>query len=431
MSQVHKENLSAVDNALPNRAGLDIEIFGMEGIPEDIVQQHTQRVLTSFHQQEADRRAATGNPAPGAAAAGAQTKKPKFESPGELKQRLAEHKARMAEQQANGGSSGGGTPLGAGQPQPPAMSQSPNTFVSHTLHIQPRLGSHPQQAGSPPYPTYQQPFKGPPGSTPFTQPQPYAQPPAQAPSFQQQPTGYPPQPSFSPPPFQHQPSFPSQAYSPQTMQNGPPPFQGQPFNGPPRSYGVNSPVQPFQQQQNLPPRMHTPPQPTAFPPRPPSLAAASGLPQRPAFGAPQVNAFQMQQMHQGQIPGLPNPPPINPSFQKQDMPQNGNFQHHQQHLPSALPSSAAPESANATSLDDLISGASKEAEASVTVGAQAEAAPTEQAPAEAGEEKTSKKEKEKNKATKLVYSDNDVSPEEKMARMPRYAFTPEKPAAMA
>lgn len=67
----------------------------------------------------------------------------------------------------------------------------------------------------------------------------------------------------------------------------------------------------------------------------------------------------------------------------------------------------------------------------MTVGAQAEAAPTEQAPAEAGEEKTSKKEKEKNKATKLVYSDNDVSPEEKMARMPRYAFTPEKPAAMA
>jgi hypothetical protein len=30
-----------------------------------------------------------------------------------------------------------------------------------------------------------------------------------------------------------------------------------------------------------------------------------------------------------------------------------------------------------------------------------------------------------------VYSDNDISPEEKMARMPRYAFTPEKKAAMA
>ena len=132
MSQVHKENLSAVDNALPNRAGLDIEIFGMEGIPEDVAQQHTQRVLTSFHQQEADRRAATGNLAPGAAAAAGQTKKPKFESPSELKKRLAEHKSRMAEQAANDGSSGGGTPLGAGQPQPSAMSQSPNTLVSRT-----------------------------------------------------------------------------------------------------------------------------------------------------------------------------------------------------------------------------------------------------------------------------------------------------------
>ncbi len=39
------------------------------------------------------------------------------------------------------------------------------------------------------------------------------------------------------------------------------------------------------------------------------------------------------------------------------------------------------------------------------------------------EEKKGKKEKEKN--TKLVYSDNDVSPEEKMAQLPRYAFTPD------
>jgi hypothetical protein len=131
MSQVHKENLSAVDNALPNRAGLDIEIFGMEGIPEDIVQQHTQRVLTNFHQAEAERRAATGNAVPGTAAAAGQAKKPKFESPSELKKRLAEHKAKMAVEHANGSSSGGGTPLGAGQVQPPAILQSPNTFVSH------------------------------------------------------------------------------------------------------------------------------------------------------------------------------------------------------------------------------------------------------------------------------------------------------------
>ena len=49
----------------------------------------------------------------------------------------------------------------------------------------------------------------------------------------------------------------------------------------------------------------------------------------------------------------------------------------------------------------------------------------------AAEEKVPKKEKDKNKTSRLVYSDNEVSPEEKMAKMPRYAFTPEKKAAMA
>ncbi len=115
MSQVHKETLSAVDNALPNRAGLDIEIFGMEGIPEEIIQQHNQRVLTQYHQAEAERRVASGSAGgAGGVAAGSQTKKPKFESPADLKKRLAEHKAKLAAEQQNGGSSGGGTPLGAG-----------------------------------------------------------------------------------------------------------------------------------------------------------------------------------------------------------------------------------------------------------------------------------------------------------------------------
>lgn len=41
------------------------------------------------------------------------------------------------------------------------------------------------------------------------------------------------------------------------------------------------------------------------------------------------------------------------------------------------------------------------------------------------EEKKGKKEREKDKNTKLVYSDNEVSPEEKMAKLPRYAFSPD------
>ena len=38
------------------------------------------------------------------------------------------------------------------------------------------------------------------------------------------------------------------------------------------------------------------------------------------------------------------------------------------------------------------------------------------------EERRLKKEREKN--MKLIYSDNEISPEEKMAEMPRYAFVP-------
>lgn len=123
MNQVHKESLTAVDNALPNRANPDIEIFGMEGIPEDVVGAHNQRVLSQFQQAEAERRAVTGNSSLGGPGSGGP-KKPKFESPAELKKRLAEHKAKMAEQ-ATGGSSGGATPIS------PSISQSPAGPVSN------------------------------------------------------------------------------------------------------------------------------------------------------------------------------------------------------------------------------------------------------------------------------------------------------------
>ena len=98
MTQVHKETLGSIENALPNRSNLDVEIFGMEGIPEDVVSSHKQRVVTQFAQAEAEHRAATGNPAPGAQ--GNTAKKPKFESPSEMKKRLAEHKAKVAAEQA-------------------------------------------------------------------------------------------------------------------------------------------------------------------------------------------------------------------------------------------------------------------------------------------------------------------------------------------
>ena len=131
MSQVHKENLSAVDNALPNRAGLDIEIFGMEGIPEDIAAQHRTRVLTQFHQAESERRTASGNLVPGAAG-GTAAKKLKVEAPSDLKKRLAEHKAKLAATE-NGESSGSATPQPHGSGQT-ALGTMQDHFVS--MHFQ-------------------------------------------------------------------------------------------------------------------------------------------------------------------------------------------------------------------------------------------------------------------------------------------------------
>lgn len=91
----------------------------MEGVPEDIIQGHNQRVATQFQQAEAERQAVTGNPPAGQGGAtpsgGPQpAKRPKLENVSDLKKRLAEHKAKKAEALA-GGSSGEVTPVGAGQ----------------------------------------------------------------------------------------------------------------------------------------------------------------------------------------------------------------------------------------------------------------------------------------------------------------------------
>lgn len=75
-------------------------------------------------------------------------------------------------------------------------------------------------------------------------------------------------------------------------------------------------------------------------------------------------------------------------------------------------------SATAAEVDELVANAAKDSETATA----AKLAPM---PVETTEKK-SKKEKDKDKVTKLVYSDNDISPEEKMARMPRYTFDPAK-----
>ncbi|KAI1163157.1 hypothetical protein F5B18DRAFT_620729 [Nemania serpens] len=130
MNQVHKESLSSVENALPNRQSLDVEIFGMEGIPEDIVQQHNQRIIQNFYQAQAERYAATGNPPPGQNDK-RSPKKIKVETPDEIKKRLAEHRARLGAQKgANGGSATHTPPQGLPDGHSPAQSASPGAFNS-------------------------------------------------------------------------------------------------------------------------------------------------------------------------------------------------------------------------------------------------------------------------------------------------------------
>ena len=124
MTQVHKESLAAIENALPNRAGLEVEIFGMEGIPDDVAQAHQQRVIGQFAQAEAERRAITGNPAPGTGTSSG-IKKPKTEDTSDLKKRLAEHKAKKAAEQAAAIGSGNGTPNAGSYGE-----QSPAAYVS-------------------------------------------------------------------------------------------------------------------------------------------------------------------------------------------------------------------------------------------------------------------------------------------------------------
>lgn len=427
MSQVHKETLSAVDNALPNRAGLDIEIFGMEGIPEDIIQQHNQRVLTQYHQAEAERRVATGTTiGAGGVAAANQPKKPKFESPSDLKKRLAEHKAKLAAEQANGGSSGGDTPHGAGANQSPAT-------VGLPQYIFDRGCSFKLQVASPHYPP-QQHFNGPPGNASFNFPPGYGQPAHQGPPFPQPVGPFPQQSPFSPPPFPNQAPYPNSQFPPQMMQSSPPQFQGGsnvgPSVGPPRPFGAGSPIQQFGYQQQLPPRINTPPQRSLSD----SLPPAPSLPQRPAFGVPHVNHFQMQQMHQGQIPGPSNLPinqqPPGSTLLPNNFPLQSNVTMQNSQQPGSK-ENAVGNLMTETSRHTQEPPALRPATETLQVSDNPPEKPAEAIPEKAigkpadepSEEKKDKK--DKSKASHLVYSDQDTSPEEKMAKLARYAFTPQ------
>lgn len=122
MSQVHKEPLSRIENALPGRETGDVEIFGMEGIPAQVLEEIRQRTIAAYYKEH-------GPPVQQKQGPGKKIKK---ETPEELRARLALFRAekakRAAEKDSNkeedaqassdGGQGGGHTADAAGSPAP-------------------------------------------------------------------------------------------------------------------------------------------------------------------------------------------------------------------------------------------------------------------------------------------------------------------------
>ena len=429
LNQVHKENLTQVDNALPNRAAPDIEIFGMEGIPEDILLAHNQRISHDFFAAEAQRRAISGNFGPGGGGGGGgggastgnnQTgpgvKKPKFESPAELKQRLAEHKAKKAAAEASGS-------VGSDPNTPVSLFDSNLTILStqySNMAAQSRMATPPPIA-----PVHRLAHVMPPAANPVHQayPAPYGQPPIapppqvpapfygaqQSPPYNNYGEAYgvaPPLPhpgAYPPGQFAQQPHFqpaPQQYGDPSAVGGYPAPYQQ--FQPPPMVHHQPHSVSPFNQYSQRPPRVSPPVQPQ--PQRP--LAAAPGLPQRPSFNAPHVSREQLAEMHHGSLNAAGEPQ------QAQTGPAHAN---------------SAPFSAQ--SVDDLISSAAQQSvqppAAQLPLSAKPSPVPAGTPHPVAAEKKADVEPKKVKKASRLVYPEQDTSPEEQLAHLSLYEFAPD------
>lgn len=92
MTQVHKEQLNQVENAIPGRGGLDIEIFGMEGVPSEIVDKHNQEVTAKHFADERARQLASGNPTRGSGANAANKRAKKNETLEEIQERAEKYR---------------------------------------------------------------------------------------------------------------------------------------------------------------------------------------------------------------------------------------------------------------------------------------------------------------------------------------------------
>lgn len=102
MSQVHKVDITTIENTLPGRDDINLEIFGMEGVPANAVASHNQRIATEYANTYGHRPTASNNQNQAGGGEPA-AKKIKKETPEELKARLAAWRAKKAAEKAAGG----------------------------------------------------------------------------------------------------------------------------------------------------------------------------------------------------------------------------------------------------------------------------------------------------------------------------------------
>lgn len=287
MQQVHKEELKSVPNALEDRDDVNLEIFGMEGIPPQMRQAYNQQVTQAYYKQEAEHRARTGNNLHSTGDEPA-AKKPKFddEARAELKKRVAEAKAKREAQKAA---------AAAGLPMPAEVaSPAPPSVASPVPGLPPQHSPVAEQQAAPPFvapPGYPPPFQ--PVPTPMYgayngHPLPGQPMPGYAP-----PLAGPPMPGYAPPPFHPLPH----AASPPAWNHRPAHLPALPVSASPPAHYPSYP--PPQGSNGLPPHQYHAPQVPAsvrHTPLPPNLPARPGPPPASAVNGPGTPAFDLNKL---------------------------------------------------------------------------------------------------------------------------------------
>ncbi|KAF9381944.1 hypothetical protein CPB97_007493 [Podila verticillata] len=410
--QVHKETINAVPNAMPGRETVDLEIYGMEGIPEE-------DMIAYMAKQDA-----LDNPV--SKRAKVATSSLEF-SEEDLQSQLAAHKAMMQQT----ASPAAGAPTMPGAPMPPMIPGVPPPGVP--------------VAGPPGFPSQPPPgMPGPPG-IPGTDMRP--PPPGQGPFPGQYYPGMPPAAASI------MPAAYSQFYQPRPPQPlGVPPHPGMSHPGAPPQfppYGNQMPpgAWPPHAPQG-PPGPHAPPgAPPHMPPHHPGFAppprfmggppppgfAPPGMPSHIPYGAPPRPGMPLHFPPgppggpMGSAPPRPMPASFPPSGPPPGIPHSQiHGLKHTSHITSSPDPTtlAAAATTTTTSASSTTTIAAPTTASAPTVPSGATTSAPVQPVADASKPVANAK-----KDGVLVYSNNDVSVEEVRAGLERYRFRPQVESA--